>query len=87
MRENIVKQDNKSTILSAKNGKTSLGKQMQAINVRYFHITDQIKRGNVSIEHCPTNKMTSDYMSKGLQGVKFQKFRHQIVGFSGEEPQ
>ena len=49
VRENIVKQDNKSTILLAKNGKTSSGKQTRAINVRYFYITDQIKRGNMSI--------------------------------------
>ena len=84
--ENVVKQHNKSTMLLAKNGKTSLGKQTRAINIRYFHITDQIKRGNMSIEYCLTNDMMSDCMSKGLQGVKFQKFRHRIMGFSGEEP-
>ena len=86
VKENAVKQDNKSTILLAKNGKTSSGKRTQAINVRCFCITDQIKWGNMSIEHCPTDEMTSDYMSKGLQGVKFRKFRHRTMGFSGEEP-
>ena len=83
--ENLVKQDNESAILSAKNGKTSLGKQTRAINICHFHIADQIKRGNMSIEHCPTDEMTSDHMSEGLQGVKFQKFRHRFMGFSGEE--
>ena len=86
VRENIVKQDNKSATLLAKNGKTSLGKWMQAINIRYCHIADQSKRGNVSIEYCPTDNVTSDCMSEGLQGVKFRKFWHRIMGFSGEEP-
>ena len=44
VKENIAKQDNESAILLAKNGKTSSGKRMRAINVRCFHITDQIKR-------------------------------------------
>ena len=71
VKENIPKQDNRSAILLAKNGKTSSGKRTWAINVHHFHITDQIKRGNMSIEYCPTDEMTSDYMSEGLQGVKF----------------
>ena len=86
VKENVVKQDNKSAILLATNGKASSGKRTGAINIRYFYITDQMKRGNLSIEYCPTDEMTSDYMSKGLQGIKFRKFRHRIVGFSGEEP-
>ena len=86
VKENIVKQDNESAILLAKNGKTSSGKRTRAINVRYFCIADQIKRGNMSVEYCLTDEMTSDYMSEGPQGVKFQKFQHRIVGFSVEEP-
>ena len=81
VKENTVKQDNKSAILLAKNGKTSSGKRTWAINVRCFCIADQIKQGNVSIEHCPTDEMTSDYLSKGLQGLKFTKFRNEIMGF------
>ena len=86
VKENAVKQDNKSATLLAKNGKTSSGKRTRAINIRCFCITDQIKRGNASVEYCPTDEMTSDCMSKRSQGIKFRKFRHRIMGFSGEEP-
>ena len=58
----------------------------RAVNIRHFHIKDQIERGNVSIEHCHTDNMRSDCMSEGLQGIKFGKFGHRIMGFSGEEP-
>ena len=35
---------------------------------------DQIKRGNVTTQHCHTDKMTSDFMSKGPQGVMPETF-------------
>ena len=42
VKENVIFQDNKSTILLAKNGKASSGKQTRAVNMRYFCIKDQI---------------------------------------------
>jgi len=73
--ENIVYQDNKSAILLEKNGRRSAGKQTQALNIRYFMINNDVERGNVQIRYCPTDKMVGDYMSKALQGMKFNKFR------------
>ena len=71
VKENAIFQDNKSATLLAKNRKTSSGKQTRAINIRHFHIKDQIKRGNVSAEYCNTDNVTSDCVSEGLQGLKF----------------
>ena len=76
-------QESKSVILLEKNGKKSSGKRTRALNIRYFMITDQVEKGNVKIEYCPTDDMTGDYMSKGLQGVKFNKFRAEIMGTDG----
>jgi hypothetical protein len=50
--KNIVYQDNKSAILLETNGKRSSGKQTQALNIRYFFITNQVEKGNAQIEHC-----------------------------------
>ena len=63
------------------NGKRSSGKRTRALNIRFFFITDQIEKGNLEVKYCPTDEMTADYMSKTLQGVKFRKFRNQIMGF------
>jgi Reverse transcriptase (RNA-dependent DNA polymerase) len=78
--QNIMFQDNKSTILLAENGRKSAGKRSRALNVRYFFITDQIAQGNLEILYCPTDDMISDYMTKPLQGEKFRKFRRAIMG-------
>eukprot|EP00980_Cylindrotheca_fusiformis_P015510 scaffold4410_cov78-Cylindrotheca_fusiformis.AAC.1 len=77
---NVLHQDNKSAILLEVNGQKSAGKRSHAINIRYFFITDQVKKGNISIEYCPTDDMIADYMTKPLQGEKFRKFKRDILG-------
>ncbi|MGL6130278.1 MAG: Ty1/Copia family ribonuclease HI, partial [Fusobacteriaceae bacterium] len=81
--DNIVYQDNKSTILLEKNGKQSSGKRTKHINVRYFFITDRIQKGEMRVEWCPTQDMVADFMSKPLQGAMFKKFRDIIMGIQG----
>ena len=71
--KNILYQDNKSTILLENNGKQS-SSHTCAINICYFFITDQVKRGNVEVAYCPTKAMTANYMTKPLQGALFKKF-------------
>ena len=86
VKQNILYQDNKSTMLLLNNGKKSSSTRTRALNIRYFFMTDQIEKGNLVVEYCPTDKMTGDFMSKPLQGVKFQRFRHVIMGFKGPIP-
>ena len=78
--KNIIYQDNKSSILLEQNGKRSSGKKTRAMNIRYFFITDQVKKGNATIVHCPTGAMIGDFMTKALQGTKFREFRKAILG-------
>ena len=80
IRDNILLQDNKSSILMAEKGRTSLGKRTRAMNVRYFAITDHVGRGEIKIHHCPTDDMVGDFFSKPLQGSKFLKFRALLLG-------
>ena len=72
---NILYQDNKSTILLEKNGRKSAGKRSRALNIRYFWMVDQIKKGNIHVKYCNKLEMVVDYMSKPLQGAIFIKFR------------
>ena len=79
--QNILYQDNKSTILLQENGKRSSSKRTRALNIRYFFLTDQIEKGNVTVKYCPTNEMLGDYWTKPLQGRKFELFRDVIMGY------
>ena len=60
--QNIVYQDNKSAMLLEKNGKRSSGKRTRALNIRYFFVTDQIEKGLLTVEYCPTGEMIADYI-------------------------
>jgi hypothetical protein len=78
--DNILYQDNKSAILLEKNGKRSSSQRTRAINIRYFFVTDQVEKGNLRVEYCPTTEMWADYMTKPLQGQLFLKFKKRIMG-------
>ena len=78
--KNIIYQDNKSAILLETNGRKSARKRSRALNIRYFFLTDQIEKGNVMVQYCPTDKMIADYMTKPLQGSKFKEFAAKIMG-------
>ena len=78
--ENAIFQYNKSTILLEKNVKTSSGKRTKHISIRSFFVTDRIKRGDVSLEWCPTDYMTGDFFTKPNQGALFRRFRDFIMG-------
>jgi hypothetical protein len=78
--DNVIFQDNKSTMLLERNGKASSSKRTKHINARYFFITDRISKGEVRVEWCPTKEMVADFMMRPLQGAAFKKFRDLIMG-------
>jgi hypothetical protein len=78
--ENIIYQDNQSVILLEKNGNKSSSKRTRHLDIRYFMVTDQVEKGNITIKYCPTDEMIGDFMTKSLQGIKFAKFRKAIMG-------
>ena len=55
--------------------------------MRYFFLTDQVEKGNLTIEYCPTDVMWADFMTKPLQGKKVRKFHDDILGISKKSVQ
>jgi hypothetical protein len=76
--DNIIFQDNQSTMLLVKNGRQLSGKKTRHIEIHYYFITDHIKHGNASVAYCPTDDMVADFFMKLLQGSLFRKF-HAII--------
>jgi hypothetical protein len=74
--------DNESEIRMLINGKASCTSNSKHVAIKYFWCTDRIKKGNISVRHCPTEKMIADYMSKPLQGRLFVTFRDVIMGWA-----
>ena len=58
---NILFQDNQSTIMLAKNGRRSAGKNSKHIKNHYFLITDKVHQEDLKIRYKPTVEMMADY--------------------------
>ena len=77
---NILYQDNKSTILLAKNGRMSAGKNSKHIHHRFFLVTDKIAKGDLEVKYAPTKQMWGDVNTKPLQRQLFREMRAKIMG-------
>ena len=75
---NLLYHDNKSTILLAKNGRISAGKNSRHINF-FLLITDKVAQGDLEVRHMGTKSMWADVNTKPLQEELFRIFRHQMM--------
>jgi hypothetical protein len=82
IKDNVLFEDNKSSVLLEKNGKASSSKRTKHINIWYFFITDRVIKEEVSVVWCPAGDMIGYYATKPLQGDLFRKFRDQIMGLT-----
>jgi len=73
-------QDNESAMRLEKNGIMSSGDKTRHIKIRYYFISDILRRENLKLTHCRSEKMVADYFSKPLQGGIFKKMRNKIMG-------
>ena len=80
----VVYQDNTSSILLERNGRRSSTKRTKHMNIRYFYVTEQIKKKAIHVTHCPTEEIIGDFFTKPLQGSLFIKMRNYVMGI--EEP-
>ena len=81
----IVYQDNQSTMLLGKNGWQSSGKSTRHLEIRYYFVTDNIRRNRLSLEYCPTEEMFEDFFTKPLQGALFYKLRSLIMNLKSDK--
>ena len=83
--DNIIYQDNQSTVKLENNGIQSSSKRKRHINIRYYLITDRIMDLEASVEFCPTLDMIGDYLTKAMQGSKFRRFSNIILGIHEDD--
>ena len=80
IKNNILYQDNQSTILMLKNGRNSCIGNSRHIHIRFFFVKDRIDKKEVKIEYCPSLSMLADFFTKPLQGQLFLKFKRVLMG-------
>jgi hypothetical protein len=67
----VIYQDNQSTMCLANNPVHN--DRSKHIDVKTHAVRDRISRGLVSLVYCPTELMTADILTKGLQRIAHQR--------------
>ena len=57
----VVYQDNTSSILLEKNGRSSSTKQTNHMHIRYFYVMEQVQKKAIHVTHCLTEEMVADF--------------------------
>jgi hypothetical protein len=68
-----VFQDNQSCIALAEGGRPTL--RTRHISMRYFHVTDMMKKGEIQLTFIPTDKMIADVLTKTVDKATFHQMR------------
>ena len=78
---NILYQDNQSTIRILNNGRNSCTGNYRHVHIRYFFVKDRVDKDEVTVKYCPTHLMLADFFTKPLTGKLFHRFRDVIMGY------
>ena len=68
IKNNVIYQDNHSTIRMEKNGRNSCTGNSRHINIRYFFMKDKINKREMRVDYFPTHIMLVDFFTKQLMG-------------------
>jgi hypothetical protein len=76
----LLKEDNTAAIQLMKNGRSNSARTGH-IKLRYFFVKQYIDDGSIILEHCPTDEMIADILTKPLQGSHFEYLRSYLLGY------
>ena len=66
-------EDNQSSIAMTKN--PQFHGRAKHIDIRYHFVREQVALGTIKLEYCPTEDMTADMLTKGLNRERYCKLR------------
>jgi hypothetical protein len=81
----VVHQDNLSTLALVRSGKPT-SDRTRHINIRYFFVRDKELNGEVKLVYTPTDEMSSDGLTKPLQGEAHRKYVAALGEFDSYDP-
>jgi hypothetical protein len=86
LEESVLNQDNVDTLLLTTNRKETNSKRTSHNNMLYSLTKDRIGADEITLKHCPTDKMMGGHFTKPMQGNQFRKLRSEIQGIPEDTP-
>ena len=75
----LVKEDNQGAQHLAQS--KAVTQRSRHIDTKYHWLREQVARGGVHVQYCPTNEMVTDHFTKPLGRNKFKYFRIELGVF------
>lgn len=69
----LIYEDNQAAIAMARN--PQFHGRAKHIEIKHHFIRDQVARGTIKLEYCPTSQMIADILTKGLSRDSFCELR------------
>ena len=82
MNFNVIYPDNMSNLRLETSGMESTNKQTRHFDLKLFYITDLVKRKEIEVKYCPSDKMIADYLSKKLTRKNMKVMRRWILNLN-----
>ena len=76
----LLLEDNQGAVCLMKN--EVMFSRAKHINVRYHQLRDFVKKKIINVQHCRTELMTADILTKLLPKATFEKLRSKLLGYS-----
>ena len=76
--------DNKGSIFTTANPEVS--SNSKHLHVRYYKIREYVRDNLLRIRYCNTNDNLADFFTKGLERIKFERFRKVIMNQLSADP-
>ena len=76
----LLLEDNQGAVCLMKN--EVMFSRAKHINVRYHQLRDFVKKKIINVQHCRTDMMTADILTKLLPKATFEKLRSKLLGYS-----
>ena len=69
----VIYEDNQSCISMTRN--PQFHGRAKHVGIKYHFIREQVEKGTVKLEYCPSKDMVADILTKGLNKDQFYKIR------------
>jgi hypothetical protein len=73
----VIKNDNEAAIVSTRN--RTCGSKLRHVKINFHYVKELVKTGEVTVTHCPTQRMVADIFTKALARQRFQELRDQLL--------